>query len=61
MVDDPQRRCPDISLARDALGWEPKIDADDGLVANGAGNPRDDIVRKSSLCLNDIVANRVTD
>jgi dTDP-glucose 4,6-dehydratase len=31
MVDDPQRRCPDISLARDALGWEPKIDADDGL------------------------------
>jgi dTDP-glucose 4,6-dehydratase len=31
MVDDPQRRCPDISLARDVLGWEPKIDADDGL------------------------------
>jgi dTDP-glucose 4,6-dehydratase len=31
MVDDPQRRCPDISLARDVLGWEPKIDTDDGL------------------------------
>jgi dTDP-glucose 4,6-dehydratase len=31
VVDDPQRRCPDISLARDVLGWEPKIDADDGL------------------------------
>jgi dTDP-glucose 4,6-dehydratase len=31
MVDDPQRRCPDISLARDVLGWEPKIAADDGL------------------------------
>lgn len=29
--DDPRRRCPDISLARDVLGWEPKIDADDGL------------------------------
>jgi dTDP-glucose 4,6-dehydratase len=31
VVDDPQRRCPDISLARDVLGWEPKVDADDGL------------------------------
>jgi dTDP-glucose 4,6-dehydratase len=31
VVDDPQRRCPDISLARDVLGWEPKIEADDGL------------------------------
>ena len=31
IVDDPQRRCPDITLARDALGWEPKVDADDGL------------------------------
>ncbi|MEQ0560004.1 UDP-glucuronic acid decarboxylase family protein [Amycolatopsis sp. NEAU-NG30] len=31
VVDDPKRRCPDISLARDVLGWEPKIDADDGL------------------------------
>jgi len=31
VVDDPQRRCPDIALARDVLGWEPKIDADDGL------------------------------
>jgi dTDP-glucose 4,6-dehydratase len=31
MVDDPQRRCPNISLARDVLGWEPKIAADDGL------------------------------
>ncbi|MEV6905317.1 NAD-dependent epimerase/dehydratase family protein [Amycolatopsis sp. NPDC051372] len=31
VVDDPRRRCPDISLARDVLCWEPKIDADDGL------------------------------
>ncbi|GHG36922.1 dTDP-glucose 4,6-dehydratase [Amycolatopsis bullii] len=31
VVDDPQRRCPDITLAREALGWEPKVDADDGL------------------------------
>ncbi|WP_290060859.1 NAD-dependent epimerase/dehydratase family protein [Amycolatopsis solani] len=31
VVDDPKRRCPDISLAREVLGWAPKVDADDGL------------------------------
>lgn len=30
-VDDPQRRCPDITLARDALGWEPRVDYRAGL------------------------------
>ncbi len=30
-ADDPRRRCPDISLARRALGWEPKVTLDDGL------------------------------
>ena len=30
-VDDPQRRCPDISLARKELGWEPKISLSEGL------------------------------
>lgn len=29
--DDPQRRCPDISRAREVLGWEPSIGLDDGL------------------------------
>lgn len=29
--DDPVRRCPDISLARKMLGWEPKVDRIDGL------------------------------
>ena len=29
--DDPERRCPDISLARTELGWEPKVPLDDGL------------------------------
>jgi dTDP-glucose 4,6-dehydratase len=29
--DDPQRRLPDISLAREHLGWEPKISLDDGI------------------------------
>ena len=30
-VDDPTRRCPDISLARQLLGWEPQIDLRAGL------------------------------
>ncbi len=30
-VDDPTRRKPDITLARDQLGWEPKIELRDGL------------------------------
>jgi UDP-glucuronate decarboxylase len=29
--DDPTQRCPDISLARDKLGWQPRVDLDDGL------------------------------
>jgi dTDP-glucose 4,6-dehydratase len=30
-IDDPELRCPDISLSRSALGWEPVISLDDGL------------------------------
>lgn len=30
-VDDPVRRCPDISLARQALKWEPAVVLRDGL------------------------------
>ena len=29
--DDPKQRKPDISLARELLGWEPKINLEDGL------------------------------
>lgn len=32
-VDDPCRRRPDISLARDVLGWEPSTQLTDGLAA----------------------------
>jgi dTDP-glucose 4,6-dehydratase len=28
---DPQRRCPDISRARSLLGWEPKVNLEEGL------------------------------
>jgi dTDP-glucose 4,6-dehydratase len=30
-VDDPGRRCPDISKAKRILGWEPKVGLDEGL------------------------------
>jgi len=29
--DDPKQRCPDITRAREALGWEPQIPAREGL------------------------------
>jgi UDP-glucuronate decarboxylase len=32
-VDDPRRRKPDISRARELLGWQPKVDLEDGLRA----------------------------
>ncbi len=31
MEDDPRRRCPDITLARQVLGWEPAVSLRDGL------------------------------
>jgi UDP-glucuronate decarboxylase len=30
-VDDPTQRRPDISLARSALGWEPRVPIREGL------------------------------
>ena len=30
-VDDPKRRCPDISKAKRLLNWEPKVSLDQGL------------------------------
>jgi len=30
--DDPTQRCPDITLAREKLGWEPGVALDEGLV-----------------------------
>ena len=31
-ADDPVRRCPDISLARQKLGWEPHVGLEEGLL-----------------------------
>lgn len=30
-ADDPQKRCPDISLAREKLDWKPRVKLADGL------------------------------
>ena len=30
-ADDPRRRCPDISKAKQVLGWEPRVDLKTGL------------------------------
>jgi nucleoside-diphosphate-sugar epimerase len=32
-ADDPRQRKPDISRARELLGWEPKISLEEGLQA----------------------------
>lgn len=29
--DDPKQRQPDISVAREVLGWEPKVKLEEGL------------------------------
>ncbi len=29
--DDPQQRCPDITKAKEYLGWEPKVSLEEGL------------------------------
>jgi len=29
--DDPKQRQPDIALAREKLGWQPRIELEDGL------------------------------
>jgi dTDP-glucose 4,6-dehydratase len=31
LTDDPQVRCPDITRAREVLGWQPEVDLEEGL------------------------------
>src|SRR5690606_24940962 len=35
-TDDPHVRCPDITLARGKLQWEPRVPAEEGLAATVA-------------------------
>lgn len=30
-ADDPKQRQPDITLAKENLGWQPKVNLEDGL------------------------------
>jgi UDP-glucuronate decarboxylase len=30
-LDDPERRCPDITIAKKVLNWEPEVPLDDGI------------------------------
>jgi UDP-glucuronate decarboxylase len=34
--DDPLQRCPNITMARDVLGWAPTVELDDGLTKTAA-------------------------
>lgn len=50
--DDPTRRRPDISLAREKLDWQPKVKLDDGLretIAYFRSALQDGVTRKKSL------------
>ena len=38
-VDDPQVRQPDITRARQLLGWEPQVGLEDGLRRIAASEP----------------------
>jgi UDP-glucuronate decarboxylase len=31
-TDDPKQRRPDITRARERLGWEPKVQLEEGLI-----------------------------
>ena len=46
-VDDPQVRQPDITRARQLLGWEPEVDLDEGLRRTLVSLGRDRSLRRS--------------
>ena len=41
-VDDPHVRRPDVTRARQVLGWEPRVELEEGLARLLAGEPRYD-------------------
>jgi dTDP-glucose 4,6-dehydratase len=43
-IDDPRRRCPDISLARGSLCWEPEVSLHDGLLRTVESIRREPVV-----------------
>jgi UDP-glucuronate decarboxylase len=47
LPDDPRRRCPDITLARTTLGWEPEVPLEEGVRRTVAYFEK--VLRQSSL------------
>jgi dTDP-glucose 4,6-dehydratase len=47
-VDDPQVRQPDITRAREVLGWEPQVSLNDGLRRTIDQSSRDDLIGAGS-------------
>ncbi|MBC7462494.1 MAG: SDR family oxidoreductase [Thermoleophilia bacterium] len=47
-VDDPQQRRPDISVAREILGWAPTIDLRDGLTRVIDESPRETLLGRQA-------------
>jgi UDP-glucuronate decarboxylase len=56
--DDPTQRCPDITLARKLLGWEPAVGLDEGLQRTIAYFARLLAERGDSVGTNELAAQR---
>jgi dTDP-glucose 4,6-dehydratase len=48
-VDDPRRRCPDISLARGSLHWTPEVCFRDGLLRTIESIRRERVIARPSV------------
>ncbi|MDB5697331.1 MAG: family oxidoreductase [Alphaproteobacteria bacterium] len=57
-TDDPRRRRPDISRARELLGWEPRVALQEGLEATAAwfAAPRDEPETAERVLIDDMAA-----
>jgi len=55
-VDDPELRCPDISLAKAGLGWEPLVPLPEGLARTIAALVPDSVRNSGDLGSGDLAA-----
>ena len=47
-IDDPQVRQPDITLAREVLGWEPTVSLEEGLRRTIAESGRERLIGETA-------------
>ncbi len=52
--DDPTQRCPDITLAQRVLGWQPRVELDQGLLR--AANYFRNMLAETALCSDQVPA-----